>query len=79
MEERIYLIKIKMAKVTIEFEDNIQANALAIMAEDGLLKDFINKQLNSIGLPDNLISEDSEADVQFDEDDFSPHHEVTYL
>ncbi|MBL4880649.1 MAG: hypothetical protein JKX82_04920 [Oleispira sp.] len=66
-----------MAKVTIEFNNDIQANALAILAEEGKLGKLIRDYLNSSSLSEEVLGNEY-AYVEYDESDFNKHHTVTF-
>lgn len=66
-----------MAKVTIEFDDNIQANAFAILSENGAVGTMINGYLDGINQSTENL-DDLYASVTFDEDEYSVHHEVDF-
>ena len=66
-----------MASVKITFSNKIQANALAILAEQGELGLFINEYLDKIGASP-IIADEYPYELTYDDDDFSPDHEVEY-
>lgn len=54
--------------VTINFEDEKQANVLAMLAEDGILDEVINEKIQDLGEPkegDPIIPLVSLEDVKF--------------
>lgn len=65
-----------MAVVTVEFEEKEQANAFAILAEDGKLGEFLNEYIRSVG-GGAFMEVDEDAEVDFDEG-HNPEHEVTF-
>ena len=64
-----------MAKITIEVNNTLVANALADMCEGGELAEAVNEYLDGLGSP---VEMDQFADVQFDESEYNPHHEATF-
>jgi len=56
-------------QVLIKFNDPLQANALAIMAEDGTLGEVINEKMATIGAG----LDDTEAAVHYSDHEFTPH------
>lgn len=65
-----------MASVKIEGLTHVQANAIAILFENGKIIDFINDDLEKIRLEEHAIDADS-CSVEFDECE-DPDHEVSF-